>query len=178
MTRFLLISGSPRKGNTEFVLHRIFESLDEEKDIVLLREKNILRCTGCLSCDKTKKCVLKDDSEEINNKLSKADVIILGSPNYFDNVSGLLKDFIDRTNPFYETDVLKDKKLFAIMVGGGKLKNLKKAANHAIKYFAEAHKMHYLSCYCFKAINPKDLQNNKKSEKMIQKVISDIKSKI
>jgi multimeric flavodoxin WrbA len=47
-------------------------------------------------------------------KLLDADVIVLGSPNFFANVSGITKDLIDRTLPFYHKTALKNKKIFLI----------------------------------------------------------------
>ncbi|MCX6789437.1 MAG: flavodoxin family protein [Candidatus Gribaldobacteria bacterium] len=123
MAKFLLVSGSPRSGNTELILKKIFEALPKEKELILLRQKNINHCKGCLSCDKLKKCVQRDDMQAIYPKMQAADVLIIGSPNYFDNVSGLMKDFIDRTNPFYKTDKLKNKKAFFVVVGGGEVEN-------------------------------------------------------
>jgi multimeric flavodoxin WrbA len=55
---------------------------------------------------------------EIRNKMLDSDNIIIGTPNYFDNISGLLKDFVDRTHPFYKFELLKGKKLVLIMIGG------------------------------------------------------------
>jgi len=160
MTRFLLISGSPRRGNTDFILRTIFESIREEKELILLRERNIKHCRGCLSCDKSNKCAIQDDMQELYGKLLKADVIIIGSPNYFDNVTGLLKDFIDRTNPFYETDLLKGKKLIAVVVGGGDTNNSRRVTDQALTYFADCHKLDFIGKYCFKALKPGEVEKD------------------
>lgn len=172
----LLISGSPRKSNTEFILNKIYKSIKGKKELVLLRDKNIKHCAGCLYCDKHKKCAIQDDMQELYSKVVKADVIVIGTPNYFDNVPGLLKDFIDRTNPFYETDKLKGKKLIAIVVGGGSIKNSKKVGEHALKCFIEAHQLKSAGSYYFQALHLKEIENNPKSFDMINKIVKKINS--
>ena len=107
--KVIAICGSPRKGNTEWMLQRLRDSLERhgaEVELILLRKQNIKRCLGCLNCEaggKERKgiCAVTDDMQEINPKLLAADVIILGTPVYFYMLSGLLKNFIDRTCPIW-----------------------------------------------------------------------------
>lgn len=173
--KILIISGSPRRGNIEFILNKIFLSIKNKGELILLRNKNTRHCCGCLFCDKHKKCILKDDMQEILEKMRKADLIILGTPNYFDNVPGLLKDFIDRTNPLYETDELKGKKLITIVVGGGKIINSKRVGEQALKYFSDCHNLKLIKSYYFKALGQKEIQKNPKHIKEIDKIIKYIK---
>lgn len=176
MRKILFISGSPRSGNTEFLLKNLFQAIkSSDKELLLLREKNIKRCTGCLLCDKTKTCVINDDMQEICAKITEADLVVLGSPNYFDNVPGLLKDFIDRTNPLYKTGLWKNKRLISIITGGGKIINSKRVANQAIKYFADCHELKYVGSYFFRALGDKDLKNSK-YEKSVGKTLKKINS--
>jgi len=144
--KILAICGSPRKGNTEFMINTVLDSItDHEKELVLLREKKIRRCVGCLHCDENKEdCSIKDDDmKELNRRLKEADVLLVGSANYFDNVTGLLKDFIDRTNPFYKTGLLKGKKVYAVVAGGMSIEHSQKVIN-AIEIFARAHEMEFV----------------------------------
>jgi len=171
MKKFLIISGSPRKGNTEFILNRIYKSIKGRKELILLRNKNIKHCAGCLYCDKHKKCAVKDDMQEIYKKMTEADVFIIGTPNYFDNVSGLLKNFIDRTNIFYETDKLKGKKLMTIVVGAGEIKNSKRIGKQALKYFSNAHGLDFIEAYYFEGLNQQDIENNPEAIKKINRII-------
>ena len=101
----IAISGSPRKGNTEWMLNRLLEILAQsgaKVELILLRKKEIKRCTGCLTCeDRRGFCKLKDDMQDIYPKLLETNAIILGSPVYFEMISGLLKNFIDRTCPIW-----------------------------------------------------------------------------
>ena len=115
MWKILFISWSPKKWNTEKLLSRIFDQTQGEKEIILLKDKNIQECIGCWFCEKTKGCAIKDDIQEIAQKLLEADTIILWSPNYFANVSGTTKKFIDRLLPLYHLQALKGKKIFLVM---------------------------------------------------------------
>ena len=71
------ICGSPRKGNTEWMLRKFLEGTAKagaETDLILLRQKNIKGCDGCLTCEvggKERKglCRVLDDMEEIYPKL-------------------------------------------------------------------------------------------------------------
>jgi multimeric flavodoxin WrbA len=103
------ISGSPRKGNTEFMVQTLLEkvtAMDIQTELILLRKMNIKGCTGCLTCEaggneRKGICRIKDDMEEIYPKLLKVDGLVMGTPVYFEMVSGLLKNFMDRTCPIW-----------------------------------------------------------------------------
>ena len=133
------ISGSPRKGNTEWMVERLLDLLAESghnTEIILLRKLNIRNCNGCLACDvggKNRKgvCKIRDDMQDIYPKLLEADLIILGTPVYFDMLSGMLKNFMDRTCAIWPK--LEGKKLAGIAVAeegiGKAVDNLKTYAN-------------------------------------------------
>jgi len=122
MKKILSICGSPRKGNSEAILNKLKEIFNQEgieNEIILLREKNIDRCDGCVEfCDKELYCHKQDDMTEILKKMEAADGYVFISPNYFKMPTGLFKDFIDRCSIFYtaKTD-LSSKKAIVIAVG-------------------------------------------------------------
>lgn len=176
MSKYLFISGSPRKGNTDFVLSKIFGSINEDKDMIFIRDKKIKHCVGCLSCHNKPECIMKDDMGEILNKMLNSKVIIIGTPNYFDNVTGLIKDFIDRTHPFYKSASLKGKKLILIMVGGGKVAGSAKYLNESTAGFVKYQKLDLAGSYCFEALHLNDLKQNPESQLQINKIIEKINS--
>ena len=100
MTKVLLISGSNRKGNTDYILNRLNKNI-VNSEVILLKNKNIEYCKGCLACHRIDRCVIKDDINSIIDKLIESELIVFGVPNYFDNVSGLFKNFMDRLHPLY-----------------------------------------------------------------------------
>lgn len=117
MENILLISWSPKKWNTYRLLSHISDSTKALTETILLKDKNINECLWCGFCEKGKGCAIKDDMQEIMEKLSKANTIVLWSPNYFANVSGMTKKFIDRLLPLYHSQALKGKQLFLVMPG-------------------------------------------------------------
>ena len=139
--KILSICGSPRKGNSESVLDRIGQILKEkgiENEIILLREKNIQRCQGCVEyCNHNLECRHKDDMAQIRQKMVKADGYIFSLPNYFGMPPGLFKDFIDKCSIFYtaQTD-LKKKKAIVISVGTD-LPLIKENVRNIAKNFCE-----------------------------------------
>ena len=52
--RILGVSGSPRKGNTEWMLRKLLEMVAQsgaEVELLLLRKMDIRMCRGCLTCE-------------------------------------------------------------------------------------------------------------------------------
>ena len=119
----ICIGGSPRNACTEHIMRQVSTTLGAK--LILLRQKNLAQCKGCMSCLKNPDCVIKDDTQQIINEMGKSDLIIFGVPNYFNNVTGLFKNFIDRLLPLYKNktqntnNALKQKKVVFIYVGGG-----------------------------------------------------------
>ncbi|MBU2561608.1 MAG: flavodoxin family protein [Nanoarchaeota archaeon] len=119
--KVIAICGSPRKGNTEQMLQWVLDSCragGAEVEMVLLKDLKIQHCTGCDMCyGAGRPCVIDDDMESVISKMLEADAIVFGSPNYFFNVSGMMKDFIDRTNCICDPYLLKGKVSACVAVG-------------------------------------------------------------
>ena len=98
--RVIVINGSPRtNGMTASILHSVeSELISQGIDVEFydLTDLDIGHCRGCCSCYMTGCCFIKDDAELISEKIKQSDGLVLGSPTYASNVSGLMKDFIDR----------------------------------------------------------------------------------
>jgi multimeric flavodoxin WrbA len=118
------ICGSPRKGNTEILLREALNAAKKagaETDLILLKNLDIRHCDGCNRCvegDASGLCYLQDEMQELYKRMESADVIILGSPNYYDNVTGTMKDFIDRSRILCRPGKLAGKLGGIIVVGG------------------------------------------------------------
>jgi multimeric flavodoxin WrbA len=99
------VCGSPRKGNTEWMLGRLLAELERgwaETEMLLLRKMDVRMCRGCLACEKEGRerkgdCAIKDDMASVYPKLLAADAIVLATPGYMGLLSGRLKNFLDRT---------------------------------------------------------------------------------
>ena len=108
MSKLLVISSSLRgRSNSEALTERVVAGARDaghEVELVSLKGKDIRFCIGCLACQKTHKCVQKDDVAEIAEKLRRAETIVFSTPIYFYEMSGQMKTLLDRTNPVYDSD--------------------------------------------------------------------------
>ena len=104
----LVISTSMRKGGNSDSLADSFAKGAAERgntvEKISLIGKKIGFCIGCLSCQKTQKCVLKDDAAEIVEKMKNADVIAFATPIYYYEMAGQMKTLLDRANPLYPSN--------------------------------------------------------------------------
>jgi multimeric flavodoxin WrbA len=110
------INGSPRgkNSNSQRIASEFLEGARKagaEAETVFLAEKKIGNCKACLSCwIKTPgKCIQKDDMAELLENVIKSDIVVFATPVYADNVTGLMKTFIDRMIPAVDPRVKKEK---------------------------------------------------------------------
>ena len=103
--KILVISTSPRKGGNSDALADAFIRGAQESgssvEKVTLYDKTIGFCRGCLTCQSTGRCVIRDDADAIAQKMGEADVIVFATPIYFYEMSGQMKTLLDRTNPLF-----------------------------------------------------------------------------
>ena len=96
------IVGSPRKnGNVDLLVSEVLKgaaSNGAEICKLYLNDMNIKPCQSCGVDPHPRYCLFKDDMEQIYDALENSDVIVLGSPVYFDTVSAQVKLMIDRSN--------------------------------------------------------------------------------
>lgn len=108
MKKVLIISASQRvNSNSDILAKKVLQGVldsGKEAEYVALKDKNIAFCKGCLACQKLKKCVIKDDANEITDKICEADVIVWATPIYYYEMSGQMKTMIDRANSLYVRD--------------------------------------------------------------------------
>jgi len=101
----LIISTTPRKGGNSDVLANAFadgaRSAGHNVEKICLYDKTINFCRGCLACQKTKRCVIRDDADMIEQKMLNAEVIVFATPIYYYEMSGQMKTMLDRGNPLY-----------------------------------------------------------------------------
>ena len=128
--------GSARKQHTyhatEQFLHNLQSLGNVDYEIVRLSEYNLQICKGCKLCtDKGEEfCPLNDDRDKLVEKMAQSDGVVFASPNYAFQVSGLMKVFLDRFNPYLHRPQFFGKAFTSIVAqgvyGGGKI----------IKYFS------------------------------------------
>jgi multimeric flavodoxin WrbA len=168
------ICGSPRKGNTEWMLAKLLQEVAQrgiETELILLRELTIKGCDGCLACEiggKERKgtCHIKDDMQQIYPRLLAAEGWALGSPVYFELLSGLLKNFMDRTCPIWTK--LEGKPVVGIAVAE---EGIGKAVDN-LRTYASICGMRWIGQVTALAKTPKQASKDKELEKRLSKLAS------
>lgn len=105
--KVVIISTSFREnGNSDILTDQFQEGAlkaGHEVKKIVLKNKKVQFCRGCLICQNTQKCLIQDDVKEILQLISSADVLVFATPIYFYEMSGQMKTFLDRMNPLFQT---------------------------------------------------------------------------
>ena len=146
--KVLGIMGSPRiRGNTDLLLDEALkgaQSQHADVEKIIVDKLKITACREYYGCLKDGKCVIKDDMDDIYQKILDADAIIAASPIFFYTVSAQIMLLISRCQVLWARRyVLKDlniplKKGAFISVGATKGQKLFDGPRLTMKYFFEA----------------------------------------
>jgi multimeric flavodoxin WrbA len=98
--KILGISGSPRLQSTSRLVQEVLDATGETTEFISLKDKNVGGCIACLGCVKENICVVKDDMQELRQKIVDADAYVIGAANYFMTLNGLLHCFLERWYQF------------------------------------------------------------------------------
>ena len=106
MKKIMIIDGGPRKNfNTASMLNKFAEGVasvsnDIEVKTVRLYGLDYKGCMSCMACkirDKaTNVCKFKDALTPVLQEVAEADGLVLGSPNYFGEISAQMRAFLER----------------------------------------------------------------------------------
>lgn len=170
----LLINCSNREKNNYRILNDI--KTDNDK-LISLTHKKMDFCLGCESCQKNleKFCVLNDYiTNNVYEEIINEDNIIFASPMYMSNINAILKNLLDRLNPFYNHKLLKNKKIYLILTGYATKKDNEEEIDSIIKYFKGMSEYLYFDFefldYFVDSDNPEVIEeNNKKIESIKQR---------
>jgi multimeric flavodoxin WrbA len=103
--KVLALNGSARKEwNSATMLRHAVEgakSAGAEATLIHLYDLNYKGCTGCHSCKLLDgksfgRCAMKDDLTPVLEQAIEADVLLMSSPIYFSDVTGMLRAFLER----------------------------------------------------------------------------------
>ncbi|MDA8407218.1 MAG: flavodoxin family protein [Deltaproteobacteria bacterium] len=150
--KLLGIYGSPREGgNSDLLLNEALkgaESIGAEAHAIRSFDLNLSGCRECGGCDKTGKCVIKDDMDIVYPQLLESEVIILASPMFFYGITSSAKALIDRCQALWNRRMLEkppDRRRqydsgrgYMIAVGATKGANLFEGSEMVAKYFFDA----------------------------------------
>jgi len=139
--KILGIAGTPIKnGNCQYQLQEALKLAEATgqalTELVHLDDYKIKFCIGCDKClrnvhkiqveagfkvspvpVKEYNCSIKDDMQELHQKMLDADAIILMAPVYIASIPGQVKTFIDRCRTFVHDFRLQDKVATAMTIG-------------------------------------------------------------
>ncbi len=106
MKDILILSASPRKnGNSDVLCHQFMkgaQAAGHHVELISLYERDTAFCRACYACFDSGHCVIRDDMEEILDKMQRVDVIVIATPTYFYAMNGKLKTVIDRFLPRWQ----------------------------------------------------------------------------
>jgi multimeric flavodoxin WrbA len=106
MKKALIINGSPHKsGPTAKILSMIADMLSQthKTERVHAYDLQIKPCIGCFKCRPDKSCMLpQDDGQRTGKKITESDLLVVGSPTYWGNITAPLKSLFDRNVMTFE----------------------------------------------------------------------------
>lgn len=120
------VCGSPREQATDYVLKEALRLLLQqgfETRFFTVRGKRIGFCLHCDYCLEHKKCIAKDDMQELNGLLKEADGVVFATPVYNGGVSAQIKAVMDRCRALSAADkgFFKGKFGMGIALGGDRV---------------------------------------------------------
>ena len=103
--KMILLNASPRKNkNTAQMLESVMKGAQEagaECELIHLTSLNYKGCMSCMACKRTGNkcgglCIQKDDLHPVLEKILEADALVIGSPIYWSDPTGMFRNVIER----------------------------------------------------------------------------------
>ncbi len=118
------LNASPmgKKSNTLRLVDAVLAGVSDEggkTELVDIYSLDIKYCTGCLTCYATGDCPLIDDFPEIFDRITNADGIVFGAPNYINSVPAPMKALFDRMSDAIHCQMLTGKFGCSVCTAGG-----------------------------------------------------------
>jgi len=164
------IGCSPRvKGNTSILLERSMEGAEQagaECETIYLRSYKFSPCIACEGCNRHGQCIVKDDMQEIYEKLLWADRIILAAPIFSMGINAMGKALIDRGQRFWATKYVlhqpvaerpqgPERRGILLSASGTNLPGIFDCAIRGIKYYYKMLDIKYSGEYCYSKVDAK-----------------------
>lgn len=108
--KVLIFNGSQRKnGETAFMIKTLQEELGEgyECKTVNAYKADIRPCVDCRWCFTHPGCVIKDEWQEILSYIEECDHVVMASPVYFEEVTGMLLSVLSRLQTYFSARYIR-----------------------------------------------------------------------
>ncbi|MBS7251765.1 MAG: flavodoxin family protein [Candidatus Freyarchaeota archaeon] len=165
--------GSPRKkGNTDLLIDKILEGANQvgaTTSKLYLYDLTILPCADCRKCYKTLECAENDDMQKVYEELESSDVIVFGTPLYWNTMTAKMKLLVDRLRPYTLNNKLKGKKAVLVVPSD----EGEEACGDLIKLFASIINtlgMQFVNILCVKAHEKGEVKNQPQSLEKAYKI--------
>lgn len=131
--KVLFVNGSPNKnGNTAALAEAMLG--DREYETLNLTDYRIYSYGQNFE---------GDELEKVIEKMKEADVIVIGSPLYWHNICGAVRNVLDRFYGLVEEGEFKGRKLYFLFQGAAPEKWMLEAGEYTMKRFAGLYGMEY-----------------------------------
>ena len=131
--KILFINGSPNKnGNTAALAKELLRGKDYE---TLSLTDHKIYSYGQSYAD--------DEMDLVLSKIKEADVVVVGSPLYWHNICGAVRDVLDRFYGLVDSGELSGRTLFFLFQGAAPEQWMLEAGEYTMKRFASLYGMSY-----------------------------------
>ncbi len=109
-----------REGNVDRMVKAVLDKSGHDTEFVKLAELTYSGCKGCVHlCARPQVCKLEDDLLPQYQKIKEADAVVIGTPVYFNAITGMAMSFIERFFGYRHVDIAIAGKPFVLVVCGG-----------------------------------------------------------
>lgn len=113
------ISGSPiKQSNTDRMVQAVLANTGLETEFIKLSRRKVQPCIACLGCAGDNICKVKDDFQEIAEKVKHAGAIVVGGYPPYGTIDGFTKSFLERLFSMRHNNGLNRGKLAVTVVTG------------------------------------------------------------
>ena len=163
----LALACSPRRhGNTSILARKALDGCRDaggKTDFLYLTDYSYVPCRACGGCDKTGKCVVKDDAAQLFEKILACDRFILAAPIFSMGICAQAKGFIDRAQQFWAFKYLLGRRLFDssqrkgiyISCAGTRLPRVFDGALQVARYFFMIMEIELAATCCYPGVDAK-----------------------
>lgn len=164
----LALACSPRrKGNTTILAKKVlegFQAAGGTAELLHLTDYRYEPCRACGGCNMTGRCVVKDDAEQIFEKILGCDRFVLAAPVFSMGICAQAKAIIDRTQQFWAAKYLLGRKVVAeqgrperrgiyVSCAGTRFKNVFDGAFQVARYFFKMVEIELVATLCRRGID-------------------------